>query len=185
MNTVITSREAILAASRQLALTEGWKAVNMRSVASACGIAVGSLYNYFHSKSELTAATVESVWQELFHMPEGQEHFDSFLECARWFFQSVQTGSQKYPGFFTVHSITFDDDGKELGRRTMERSFDHMKKNLCRILHQDQNVRPGAFDDSFTEEGFIEMIFSLILSALLQGAFDFSMIAELIQRSIY
>ena len=62
MNTVITSREAILETCRSLIKEKGWDAVNIRSVAAACGVSVGSIYNYYSSKSDLIAATVASVW---------------------------------------------------------------------------------------------------------------------------
>ena len=66
MNTIVTSKEAILRTSRQLIQQQGWNAVNIRAVAKACDISVGSIYNYFGSKSELVAATVESVWCNIF-----------------------------------------------------------------------------------------------------------------------
>ena len=43
MNTVVTSRTAILEASRQLIREKGWSALNIRSVAGACGVSVGSI----------------------------------------------------------------------------------------------------------------------------------------------
>lgn len=64
MRTAVISRDAILEASRGLLRERGWSALNMRSVAAECGVAVGSLYNYFPSKTELVMATVESVWQD-------------------------------------------------------------------------------------------------------------------------
>ena len=67
MNTVVTSKEIILEASKKLIREEGLNSINIRSVASACGVSVGSIYNYFDSKSELVAATVESIWSEIFH----------------------------------------------------------------------------------------------------------------------
>ena len=70
MNTVITSREAILETSRRLIREQGWGAVSIRSVAQACSISIGSVYNYFDGKSDLIAATVESVWGDIFHLPE-------------------------------------------------------------------------------------------------------------------
>ena len=57
MNKTVTSREAILAASQKLVMEKGLQAVNMRTVASVCGVAVGSVYNYFPSKAELLTAT--------------------------------------------------------------------------------------------------------------------------------
>ena len=65
MNTVVTSREQILAAARELALSGG--ELSMRAVAARCGIAVGSIYNYYPTKADLTIAVVAEVWQEIFH----------------------------------------------------------------------------------------------------------------------
>ncbi len=45
MNTVVTSREAILGASRDLIRKQGWKAVNIRTIARECNICTGSIYN--------------------------------------------------------------------------------------------------------------------------------------------
>ena len=53
MNTVVTSKEDILKTSRELIQQRGWSAVNIRSVAIACGVSVGSIYNYFDSKAAL------------------------------------------------------------------------------------------------------------------------------------
>ena len=58
MNTVVTSKEEILKKSRELIQENGWASVNIRSVAAACGVSVGSIYNYFESKSALVSATM-------------------------------------------------------------------------------------------------------------------------------
>ena len=80
MNTVVTSKEEILETSRELIRQAGWSAVSIRSVAAACGVSVGSIYNYYDSKAALMGATVESVWREIFHLPEGQAPFRDTLE---------------------------------------------------------------------------------------------------------
>lgn len=61
MNTVVTSREDILKASRELIQRQGWQGLSIRAVAAACGVSVGSIYNYFDSKADLVGAAVESV----------------------------------------------------------------------------------------------------------------------------
>ena len=61
MNVVVTSREDILKNSLKLIQQQGWSSVSIRAVAAACGVSVGSIYNYFDSKAELVSATVESV----------------------------------------------------------------------------------------------------------------------------
>lgn len=61
LNTVVTSKEEVLEASRELVRSQGWSSISVRSVAAACDVSVGSIYNYFDSKTDLVAATVESV----------------------------------------------------------------------------------------------------------------------------
>ena len=46
MNRVVTSKEEILQASRELLKEQGWTAINIRAVAAACHVSVGSIYNY-------------------------------------------------------------------------------------------------------------------------------------------
>ena len=53
MNTVVTSREQILGAAKEIAALEGVAQISIRGVAKACGVSVGSIYNYFPTKSEL------------------------------------------------------------------------------------------------------------------------------------
>ena len=54
----------------------------MRTVASECGIALGSLYNYFSSKSELLSATIEAVWKDIFQMGKTLEKCENIVEKA-------------------------------------------------------------------------------------------------------
>ena len=77
MNTVVTSKDEILKTSRELIRSQGWSAISIRSVAAACGVSVGSIYNYFDSKAELVGATVESVWCEIFRRPEDATVFQA------------------------------------------------------------------------------------------------------------
>ena len=75
MNPMATSKENILQISRKLIQQNGWAGVNIRSVAAACGVSVGCIYNYFESKTDLLSATVESIWSDIFHHPEDEAVF--------------------------------------------------------------------------------------------------------------
>ena len=92
MNTVVTSKEEILKTSRELIRQKGWGAVNIRSVAAACGVSVGSIYNYFESKAELVGETVESIWCEIFRHPQQGMVFEDIQECIRWMYERMEYG---------------------------------------------------------------------------------------------
>ena len=185
MNTVITSREAILDTCRQLVKEQGWSAVNIRNVADACNVSVGSIYYYFDSKTALIAATVESIWRDIFHVSESEPDFDNFLNCVQWIFDSIRKGSKQYPGFFTSHSMNFTGADQTNGQQLMAQSWDHMRTKLYVILTQDQKIRPEAFDDTFCPKKFVDIVFSLIIASLVQQDYDDSAILEMIRRILY
>lgn len=55
-------RENILQSAKDALLTKGYDALTIRSVARTCGIAVGTVYNYFPSKEMLAAEVMLEDW---------------------------------------------------------------------------------------------------------------------------
>lgn len=185
MNTVVTSKEQILQTSRELIRQQGWSTVSIRSVAAACGVSVGSIYNYFDSKAELVGATVESVWCEIFHLPDNEAVLRDTEACVTWMYERMEYGCRQYPGFFTLHSLGFMREEKSDGKRRMQQTWQHILDGLCLVLKRDARVRPDAFTDQFTEEKFADVLFSLMLSALLRQDYDPTAVLEIVRRTLY
>lgn len=185
MNTVATSKEEILQASRELVRTQGWPAVSIRSVAAACGVSVGCIYNYYDSKADLVSATVESVWREIFHRPGDDAAFQDTLACVTWMYERMTYGHARYPGFFTLHALGFVQEEKPDGRRRMREVWQHMLDALRAVLQRDKHIRADAFTSEFTAEQFADVLFSLMLSALLREDFDPSAVLEVVRRTLY
>lgn len=57
-------RERLLTEARKQVEENGYAATTVRSVAQACGIGVGTVYNYFPSKDALLAAYMLEDWQD-------------------------------------------------------------------------------------------------------------------------
>lgn len=185
MNTVVTSKEQILKASRELIRREGWSAVNIRSVAAGCGVSVGSIYNYFDSKADLIGAVVESVWCEIFHRPEDAAVFQDTQACVTWLYGRMEYGAKQYPGFFALHPQDLREKDPSDGKKRMQQAWQHMLDGLCSVLRQDANIRPDAFTEQFTVENFADLLFSLMLSALLRQEYDPAVVLEMIRRTLY
>lgn len=171
--------------SRELIQQQGWSAVNIRSVAAACGVSVGSIYNYFDSKAALVAATIESVWCEIFHRPEDGAVFQDTQACITWMYERMEYGRNQYPGFFTLHSLGFMQEDKADGKRRMQQTWQHILDGLCSVLQRDTKVRPDAFTEQFTAEKFAGVLFSLMLSALLREDYDPDAVLEIVRRILY
>ena len=185
MNTAVTSKEEILRASRVLIHQRGWQAVNIRSVASACRVSVGSIYNYFESKAALTEAIVESVWREIFHRSEDDPIWQDTQACIRWVYERMALGCRQYPGLFTLHAVSFLQEDRPAGRRRMGQVWQHISDELCAVLKRDTRIRPDAFTEQFTAEAAADMLFSLMLSALLRQDFEPAGVLEFIRRALY
>ena len=184
VNTVVTSKEAIMKTCRDMVSERGLSALDMRSVAKACHVALGSLYNYFPSKDALVTATIESVWQDIFHMEQCCEQ-KPFPEYVRWIFDSVRQGTREYPHFFTAHSISVASSAKEQARKTMEQYFFHMKAGMAQSLRADPAVRRDAFSASFSESDLIDFVLSNLLTLLARQEDDCEVLLEVIRRVLY
>lgn len=185
LNTVVTSKEDILKNSRKLIQQQGWSAINIRAVAAACGVSVGCIYNYFDSKAALVSATVESVWCEIFHHPEDGTVFEDTQACITWIYQRMEHGCRQYPDFFTLHSLGFLREDKADGKRRMQQTWQHILDGLCSVLRRDPRIRPDAFTPQFTAEKFADVLFSLMLSALLRQDYDPAAVLEIVRRLLY
>lgn len=62
-NRPVVSKEQILDAAYEIATTQGLGALSIRAVAAACGVAVGTVYNSYPTKSELVNDVVGRFWQ--------------------------------------------------------------------------------------------------------------------------
>lgn len=185
MNTVVTSKEDILKTSRKLIQQQGWPAINIRSVAAACGVSVGSIYNYFDSKAALVCATVESIWGEIFRLPEDREVFQDTRACIVWMYGRMEYGGRQYPGFFTLHALGFMQEEKSDGKRKMQQTWQRILDGLCSVLKRDAGIRADAFTEQFTAERFADVLFSLMLSALLRQDYDPAAVLEIVRRTLY
>ena len=185
MNPAVTSKEDILKTSREMILRQGWSAINIRSVAAACGVSVGSIYNYFDSKSALVSATVESVWHTIFPCPEDEAVFHDTQAYITWIYKQMEHGCEQYPGFFTLHSLGFLQEEKADGKQKMQKAWQHILDGLCSVIKQDNRLRADALTEQFTAERFSDVLFSLMLSALLRQDYDPIAVLEIVRRTLY
>lgn len=185
MKPAATSKEEILAVCRDLIHRRSGTALNVREVAAACGISVGTVYNYFGSKADLVGAAVESVWYDIFRCADNSNVFATTRDCVRWLFERLAYGNAQYPGFFTLHSFSFVHQDRSEGKERMQKAWAHIIRMLCQVLHQDPLIRPDAFRGAFTPEQFADLLFSLILAAQLRNQYDPTAVLQLVERILY
>ena len=185
MNHLATSKEDILAASRELIKENGWTAISIRAVASRCSVSAGTIYNYYESKADLLGDTIESIWREIFFHPEDEQVFQDIAACISWIYKRLEYGNEQFPGFFSLHSFGFMKDEKTDGKKKMLQTWGHILNGLCDILKNDPKIRPDVFDQQFTEKQFADILFSFILVSMIRQDYNPSSILMLINKTLY
>ena len=99
-------QENILESARTLLLSQGYEALTMRAVAARCGIAVGTLYNYYASKELLAGSVMLEDWRAALAAMEHACTAAAHLRGGmRALYEGVQTFSARYRGVW--ESYTF------------------------------------------------------------------------------
>jgi AcrR family transcriptional regulator len=86
-------REHILESARRQLTEKGFSGLSLRGVASDCGIAVGTTYNYFSSKADLASAVMKDDWD---HVLENLGNDDSAREAVCSIYRAIHTFSLDY-----------------------------------------------------------------------------------------
>lgn len=185
MNKTLISKESILSKCKEMVIESGIQSLNMRDVAARCSVSVGTVYNYFPSKSDMIVATIESIWTEIMHGSKVCNLQYTFADNILSLFNNVQEGCKKYPSFFSVHSMSVANLDKNKGRDSMNKYFDHIKMGLLDSLNHDKQVKKDAFSESFTKLDFIDFVFSNIITLLMNEAKSCDFLLEVVKRAIY
>lgn len=156
----------------------------MRAVASACSVALGSLYNYFPSKDDLLIATIESVWEEIFQL-HGMKSKSGFTAFVEQLFQRVLAGSQRYPNFFSMHSFSFASGANTKARNTMMKYFGQIKQAMLESIDQDEAIKADIFTEDFTKQDLIDFCLNNLLQHLMQQRTNCKTLIEIIRRIVY
>lgn len=185
VNPLATSKEDILVASRELIRENGWNSISIRAVASRCSVSTGTIYNYYDSKADLLVATIESVWHEIFFHSQDEQVFHDVVSCISWIYERLEYGDKKFPGFFSLHSLGFMRDEKASGKKRMLQMWRHIINKFCVVLKHDSKIRSGVFNQEFTEKQFADILFSLVLMAMIRQDYDPRSVLMLINKTLY
>ena len=91
-------REELLIEAKKQIAERGYKNTTIRSVAAECGIAVGTVYNYFKSKDMLIASFILVDW----------------LECVRSIAESPKENRRQYLNFIHLSLLKFEEKYRAL-----------------------------------------------------------------------
>ena len=164
-------KERILQSAKQKILEKGYKALSLRSVATECGIAVGTIYNYFGSKDDLIAAVMEEDWNKaLKQMDENCQSAKDIREGFMGIYESIHDFCNIYK------SVWYQYSSPKAFNVASER-HSHLLNQICeRILFLLKR---------FDYEKDIEiapLLAEMLLSVVMRSEMNFHQMDVIIQR---
>ena len=144
--------DQLLAEARRQVAERGYAKTTVRSVAAACGIAVGTVYNYFPSKEQLIAAFVAEDWKaSLAEMRERSR--ESAETCFRAIYDGLAAFIERHGGLFADPDAAKAVSGAFFPRRLQ------LREQLAELL---EPFAPS--EDGFTARFAAEALLSWTVS---------------------
>lgn len=180
----IESKEEILLIALEVAKKEGLNHISIRDLAMSCNISIGTIYNYFPSKTELLVEIIESIWLEIFHNNRCDYENSGFINTVEWFYDSVKQGTKEFPNFLKMHSSAFMNNQIQSGESLMIQYFKHIKMGFKVSFDNDKDIKSEKLDDNLNEEALIDFVFWNIVSSLQNGR-DIHSLKLVIKKLVY
>jgi AcrR family transcriptional regulator len=173
MNHRVTSKEQIIDKAMEIAIREGVDHVSIRKLAAACGIAIGSVYNYFSNKEVLIAAVAEQFWSKILRDQEmlyrSGMGFTDFLE--------------QYFLFLYGRLAMYDKSWiMEISGRESERKAIAMLRD---VLDKDRRVRGSIWNMELNEDAFCSYVMTNLMALLQAGENNCRFFLFLLEHLLY
>lgn len=186
MNHTAASRDSLLDAAERIVSEEGFEALSIRRLAAECGVAVGTVYNYFSSKSELVVGVIEHFWRNMLRgvvcAPPSHQRFTAYLANL---YAALYERVQQFRSGLLLRMASLSDEQRALGLTLERKYYAHMEEGLLHALAQDNDVDPAVFAGAFTREALCEHALITMFARLKAGKPDCSTMLHLIEKSLY
>lgn len=162
--------EKLVSQAYAIALRDGVSALSVRKVAAACGIAVGSVYGYFPTKADLTAAVLtrffdENLSDELCAVHLG-ERFTSYVRRFREALCAARA-DMSIDWFAEMRRLpSSEQEALEAVRAPM---LAHIERGLIRVLDADEAVVRSRLVGPLSAERLCRYVLRAVFASLMEG----------------
>ena len=184
---VITSEE-ILEQAYQLACEQGLRSLSIRSIAAACDVSVGTVYNSYASKTELINDVVGMFWQRAFAETmktlaanDGND-FIAFCEALS---QSLKSALKEFRKEFLSDLSALSESDRLSTQKREQQSFIHARAGIKQALLSDPKVKQDQLTGALAPDALVALVWeTLIDSARDDMGYDKTLF-ELLRATLY
>ena len=181
----VIDRESLVSQAYAIASRDGISSLSVRKLASACGIAVGSVYAYFPTKADLTAAVLsrffeENLSEELCVVRPG-ECFTSYVRRFREALCAARA-DMSVDWFAEMRRLpSGEQEALEAVRAPM---LTHIERGLGRVLDADEAVDRSRLVGPMSAEALCRYVLRALFASLTEGS-DCETLIALLNAALY
>ena len=182
----LASTEMILDAATALAREHGLDSISIRGVATASGMSVGTIYNYFPSRDELVAAAAERLFSDAFR--EGFCHAsaeEGYLAYCERLYASLRERLSGDGSDWLRQLQGLEPGAREAGRRRMDELLGHMLDGLESVMAADPRVRGERLAGDLGAKAVCRLTLNAMFDAVRRDDPDCRTLLALLRRALY
>lgn len=173
MNKRVTSREEILDTAMEIAKREGIDGVSIRKIATARGISIGSIYNYYKDKESLNQALAIAFWDKILENQEMvYQRGMGFVPFLAQYYNFLYARLSKYDKSWL----------KEMNTKPSKKSAMAL---LLNVLSEDRKVNAAIWNLELTEPAFCEYVLVNLFALLRTGEDNCRFFLFLLEHLLY
>lgn len=156
----------------------GIKDLSIRTLSKAADVSVGTVYNYFPSKHELTAALLDDFWknslaQDICRVKPDQ----GFVDYLTILFEKALMHTENFKEMMHAQLIFLETDSNTY--------YQHMEDGLLKVLNLDKDIDASIWNHDFSKQWFITFILENMLSQLTKDKPNFRAMEIMMNTILY
>ncbi|MDO4442503.1 MAG: TetR/AcrR family transcriptional regulator [Slackia sp.] len=185
-NKAVISREHILKTAYNLFRNDASATLSIRSVANACGVSVGSIYNYFPTKADLVAETIGMFWRESLHremfIAASNEDFVAFCERL---LEDLRKTLSAFRSEWIEKLTSLDTESLKEVRKREEAAFRHIRKGLAIAISNDRSIDAAALEAIGGTDKLATLVWGSMVASLEHGDDSCETLLALMRKALY
>lgn len=169
------TRERLTAAARLVFERDGFLDARVADIAVEAGVAHGTFYTYFDSKTEIFRHVVADVMSMVWHVRESTDGSDDLspyeaIERANRQFVRVYRENRAMFGLME-QAITYDDEIRQLRLTVRERSVERVRRSIEKM--QEAGTVRHDVEAAYAASALVSMVSNFVYFWLVMGEKDY------------
>lgn len=186
------SRETILSVAYERAQKDGMASLGIRTIANECGVAIGTIYNYFPDKASLVTEVVARFWraaiEEAGVLSNAEESSDgaekSLLAYCRRLAEELSESLGHFQASWLREISTLDARSLERSRAAEEECFRGICAGIASHIKSDAAITPAACE-RFDADHLAEFIWKAMFGSIKAGDPACTTLFGLMEMALY